>query len=119
MICPLYDAIRTTLITSLQQLNLYVPINHKLLLSDTNLLIQEHLSTYLIVSKTNRHDHNKELNTEMHNFYFFTLVVHSICPFIIRHNLPKPSPYLPYCIITQPVCYTNVSNDVLFYSVKH
>ncbi len=54
MICPFYDNIRTTLLTRLQQLNLHVPTNHKLLLygnnrltPDTNLLIQEHLSAYL------------------------------------------------------------------------
>ncbi len=58
MICPLYDNIRTTLLTRLQQLNLHVPINLKLLFygntwltPDTNLLIQEHLSAYLLESR--------------------------------------------------------------------
>ncbi len=67
MICPLYGNIRTTLLTRLQQLNLHVPINHKLLLygntrltSDTDLLIQEHLSAYLIESKRFLHNHNRQ-----------------------------------------------------------
>ncbi len=67
MICPLYDNIRTTLFTSIQQLNLHVLINHKLLLygktrltPDTNLLIQEHLSAYLIESKIFLHNHNRQ-----------------------------------------------------------
>ncbi len=66
MICPLYDNIRTTLLTSIQQLNLHVLINHKLLLygntrltPDTNLLIHEHLSAYLIESKRFLHNHNR------------------------------------------------------------
>ncbi len=67
MICPLYDNIITTLLTRLQQLNVHVPTNHKLLLYgntrltlDTNLLIQEHLSAYLIESKRFLHNHNRQ-----------------------------------------------------------
>ncbi len=67
MICPLYDNIRTTLLTRLQQLKIHVPTNHKLLLygntsltPDTNLLIQEHLNAYLIESKRFLHNHNRQ-----------------------------------------------------------
>ncbi len=67
MICRLYDNIRTTLLARLQQLNLHVPTNHKLLLygntrltPDTNLLIQEHLSAYLIESKWFLHNHDRQ-----------------------------------------------------------
>ena len=56
--CPQYDEIRQTMINKLENMNLTVPINFKLLLygnqmlsRDTNLTIQEHVSTFLIDSK--------------------------------------------------------------------
>ncbi len=67
MFCPLYDNIRTTLLTRFQQLKIHVPTNHKLLLygntrltPTTNLLIQEHMSAYLIESKRFLHNHNRK-----------------------------------------------------------
>ncbi len=99
--CPLYDNIRTTLLTRLQQLNLHVPTNHKLLLydntrltPDTNLLIQEHLSAYLIESKRFLHNQQTELNIEMFNFYSFALFAHPM-----PQSFPIPLKLLPNYII--------------------
>ncbi len=112
----------------LQQLILHVLINYKLLLygntrltPNTNILIQEHLSTYLIEFKRFPHNHNRRnwiLKCITSTLLLLLLIV---CPWrsIIPHNLPQTSPYLHDCIIAQPICYTIVSRDVLFYNVEH
>ncbi len=107
-----YFNIRTTLLTRLQQLKIHVPTNHKLLLygntrltTDTNLLIQEHLSAYLIESKRFLHNHNRQnwILECLSSTLLLCLLI--LCPPIIPYT-PHPNPLPNYIIMSpHPTCY--------------
>ncbi len=120
IICQLYDNIRTTLLTSIQQLNLPLLINHKLLLygntrltPDTNLLIQDHLSAYLIESKRFLHNHNRQnwiVKCLTSTILLWLLI---LCPQLF------PIPPLPTLSLITLLCHHILFVILLFHMMYH
>ncbi len=113
MICQLYDAIGTTLISRLQQLNLHVPINHKLLLYGNTRLTLDLLITFKIESKRFLHNHKRRNGILKCIPSTLVLLLLIVCPSIIPHNLTN---YLPISMtVSSHILFVILLSHMMYY----